>query len=97
MMRRGPYRIAAVMAEAAAAHGIDPETAVQMAAGTMAGAAEMLTQSGKPPAELIRDVSSAKGTTGAALEAFDRAELDAAVRAGVEAAWNRSRELSQGK
>ena len=91
------YRIAAVMAEAAAAHGIDPDTAVQMAAGTMAGAAEMLTKSGKTPAELIRDVSSAKGTTVAALEAFDRAELDAAVRAGVEAAWNRSRELSQGK
>ncbi|MBR5519933.1 MAG: pyrroline-5-carboxylate reductase [Clostridia bacterium] len=91
------YRIAAVMAETAAQYGIDPKTAVQMAAGTMAGAAEMLVQSGKTPAELIRDVSSAKGTTVAALEAFDRASLDEAIRAGVEAAWVRSRELSQGK
>ena len=91
------YRIAAVMAETAAAHGIDPETAVQMAAGTMIGAAEMLLQSGKSAAELIRDVSSAKGTTVAALEAFDREGLDAAIRAGVEAAWLRAGELSRGE
>ncbi len=91
------YRFAQVLAAAAAAQGLPYETAVKMAAKTMAGAAEMLLSTGKSPEELLRDVSSAKGTTVAALEAFDAAGLDAALKSGVDAAYRRSVELAAGK
>lgn len=91
------YRFAQVLAAAAAERGLPYETAVRMAAKTMAGAAEMLLSTGKSSDELLRDVSSAKGTTVAALEAFDDAGLDAALKSGVEAAYRRSIELAAGK
>lgn len=87
------YRVAADMAAWGEAHGL--EQAVKMAALTMKGAAEMMLSSGKAPAELIRDVSSPGGTTLAALSAFDRAGLDPAVEAGLDAAFARSAELGK--
>lgn len=91
------YRIASVMAEEAAQLGLPAETAVRMAAETMAGAAEMMLVSGKSPEALLQDVSSAKGTTVAALEAFDAANLDAALKSGILAANHRAEELATGK
>ena len=91
------YRFAQVLAAAASEYGLPYGTAVRMAAKTMAGAAEMLLSTGKSPEELLRDVSSAKGTTVAALEAFDAAGLDAALKSGVDAAYRRSVELATGK
>ena len=53
-----------------------------------------LIAAGKTPEELLRDVSSAKGTTVAALEAFDAFGLDEALKKGVDAANRRSEELA---
>lgn len=89
------YRIAEVLAKSAASLGLDYETAVRMAASTMAGAAEMLEKSGSTPAELIKAVSSPGGTTLAALAAFDAAGLDGALDEGLRAAEKRSRELGK--
>ncbi|MBR6772000.1 MAG: pyrroline-5-carboxylate reductase [Clostridia bacterium] len=90
------YRIADVLARCASAHGLDYGTALRLSVATMAGAAEMMSASGKSPSELISDVSSPGGTTIAALAAFDSAELNAALEAGVDAALKRSEELSRG-
>ena len=90
------YRIADVLARRASAHGLDYGTALRLSVATMAGAAEMMVASGKTPSELISDVSSPGGTTLAALAAFDSAELDSALEAGVDAALKRSEELSRG-
>lgn len=90
------YRIADVLARRASAHGLDYETALRLSVATMAGAAEMMATSGKTPSELISDVSSPGGTTLAALAAFDTAELNGALEAGVDAALKRSEELSRG-
>ncbi len=90
------YRIALRLAEAAAETGLPRDTAIRMAAATMAGAAEMLLKSGHTPEQLIKDVSSPNGTTVAALEAFDRTGLDASLAAGVRAAYLRSKELASG-
>ncbi|RYY45658.1 MAG: pyrroline-5-carboxylate reductase, partial [Actinomycetales bacterium] len=46
------------------------------------------------PAELRRRVTSPHGTTHAAISTFDDHGVDAALRAGVEAAARRSAELS---
>lgn len=91
------YRIASVLAAEASSLGLPAETAVRMAAETMAGAAEMMLVSGKSPETLLQDVSSAKGTTVAALEAFDEANLDDALKNGVRAANRRAEELAAGK
>ncbi len=88
------YRVAKVLADEAAVLGIPRDMAVRMAAKTMAGAAEMMLTAGKTPEELLRDVSSAKGTTVAALEAFDAFGLDEALKKGVDAASRRCEELA---
>ena len=91
------YRIADAFAKRAADHGLDYETALKLSVATMAGAAEMMAVSGKTPETLIRDVSSPGGTTLAALGAFDSAGLEDVLACGVDAALNRSIELSRGE
>lgn len=83
-----------LLADAGVAHGLKRDVAVRLATSTMAGAAELITRSGKPPRELIRQVTSPGGTTLAALGAMDHAGIDGVFRAGVDAAVARARELS---
>lgn len=77
--------------------GLDEETALALAAHTVAGAAELLLRTGKGPAELRENVTSPQGTTFAALEYFRVHEFEAIVRGAVRAAHDRSVELGQAK
>jgi pyrroline-5-carboxylate reductase len=77
--------------------GLDPELASELAYETIAGAAEMLIQTGQTPEALRKAVTSPGGTTLAGLQRLDEGKLTATVAAGVVAATRRSRELGRGK
>jgi pyrroline-5-carboxylate reductase len=55
----------------------------------------MLLTSGKTPAQLIKDVSSAGGTTLAALHEMDELNLDGIFTAALEACGKRANELDK--
>jgi len=96
------------LVDAAVASGLSRSVATELAAQTMAGAAEMLLErmearrqpSASGPArpdttaaELRAVVTSAGGTTAAGLRELERGGLRAAVAAAVEAAKTRSEQL----
>ncbi|HHX72847.1 MAG TPA: pyrroline-5-carboxylate reductase [Clostridiales bacterium] len=88
------YEVVRILADQAVSAGMDAETALAMATGTMAGATAMLQKTGQPPAQLIDQVVSPGGTTIAALDAFAAAGLAHVLSAGFDAAMRRSAELS---
>lgn len=88
------FRIADLMVQAGREVGLTEEQARNLTAQTLLGSAELLVQSGEHPADLCRKVCSPGGTTLAGLEAMMANGLEAAIRAGVAAARDRSRELS---
>jgi pyrroline-5-carboxylate reductase len=55
----------------------------------------MMLETGEPPADLRRKVTSPGGTTQAALESMARAGVPKAIRDAVVASAERSRELGQ--
>jgi len=77
--------------------GLDADLAADLAYETIAGAAEMLIQTGQQPADLRGAVSSPGGTTLAGLESLEGGKFSATVAGGVVAATRRSRELGRGK
>lgn len=80
---------------AAVERGLDEPTARRLAAQTLRGAGELLSQSDESPATLRARVTSKGGTTEAALKTFEARGWPETVRAAVWAAANRSRELGQ--
>ncbi len=79
---------------AAVAQGLRPAVAHQLAVETAYGAARLARESPDDPATLRAQVTSAGGTTAAALAVFEAADLRAIVAAAVAAATRRSRELA---
>lgn len=75
--------------------GLTEAQAHQLALGTLAGATRLAEQATEPPAVLRERVTSKGGTTAAALQVFEQADLRATVLAAMQAAANRSRELAQ--
>ena len=75
--------------------GLTPALASDLAAHTVAGAAEMVLASGETPAVLRDRVTSPGGTTLAGLKALDEGGFRAAVTAAVVAATHRSAELGK--
>lgn len=73
--------------------GFDPETARRIAEHTAFGAAELLRADGASAIELRRRVTSAKGTTQAATDTFDRLGVMDAIVRGIVAARDRGIEL----
>ncbi|MEW6720458.1 MAG: pyrroline-5-carboxylate reductase [Thermodesulfobacteriota bacterium] len=82
------------MADGAVRAGMGREEAYRLAAATLEGAARMVRETGKHPAELKDMVMSPGGTTAAGIEALERGAFRAAVMDAVLSAWRRSRELS---
>lgn len=80
--------------DAAAARGVDRESARRLAAQTCLGAGRMMMENGEPPAELRRRVTSPNGTTQAALDSFAADDLRAIVDRAVDAARRRGAELA---
>jgi pyrroline-5-carboxylate reductase len=90
------FRLAELMAAAAAAEGLDPAIAAQLAARTLAGAGQMVAASASPDLAAMRAaVTSKGGTTAAALEKLDAQDFPAIVAAAMRAAATRSRELAR--
>lgn len=89
------FQMADVMVRWAQSQGMDGETALQLAAASMKGSAEMLLRSGKSAGELKRQVCSPGGTTLAALTAFDERDFDGLLCDAMTRCANRSRELGK--
>lgn len=89
------YSMIEAMSEGGTKAGLPDDVALQLAARTVAGAAQMVLTTGVSPAELRNAVTSPGGTTLAGLNALEQGGMRAAVLAAVEAATNRSRELGQ--
>jgi pyrroline-5-carboxylate reductase len=86
------YFVEAIVAGASAC-GMPEADALKLAEHTCLGAARMMLETGEPPAELRRKVTSKGGTTQAALEHMAAQHVGDAIRDAVQAAFQRGREL----
>lgn len=87
------FALAEALADAGRAAGLDRATAEGLAVQTAAGAGVMLGAGDAPAAELRRRVTSPGGTTAAALDTLSHHDFANIVRAAVDAAIERGREL----
>lgn len=89
------FLLAECLAEAGVAAGLPAPLAMRLARETVAGSGELLHRSPLDPATLRENVTSPGGTTAAALEVLmGREGLASLMRAAVDAATRRSRELA---
>jgi pyrroline-5-carboxylate reductase len=89
------YSMVEALADGGVAEGLPPELAGELAARTVAGAAEMVLQTGETPAVLRDQVTSPGGTTVAGLAVLRERGFAEAVVEAVRAASRRSAELGQ--
>lgn len=75
--------------------GLDEKVATALTLQTALGAAQMAITSSNSPTELRKNVTSPNGTTQAALEVFDRAQISQNIQAALATAQKRSQELAQ--
>lgn len=74
--------------------GLTEETARRLIVATVAGSARLLSETGLPPEELRRRVTSRGGTTEAAMKILDKGKVRQTIIAAVKAARKRAKELS---
>lgn len=79
--------------EGAVALGLKKEDAEKLVLQTMLGAAHLMSESDKTPAELRRNVTSKGGTTERAIEVFEHSGIAEIVAKAVKAACQRAKEL----
>jgi pyrroline-5-carboxylate reductase len=77
--------------------GLARDVALQLAARTLMGAAQLLLQTGEHPGQLKDRVASPGGTTIAGLRELETGGVRAALINAVEAAAKRAAELGQGR
>ena len=75
--------------------GLDDMVATALTLQTALGAAQMAITSSSAPSDLRKNVTSPNGTTQAALEVFDRAQISQNIQTALAAAQKRSQELAQ--
>ncbi|CAB4938763.1 MAG: pyrroline-5-carboxylate reductase [Actinobacteria bacterium] len=90
------FYLAEAMIDGACALGMPPDTARTAVVHTLLGAARLLEASGEEPAALRAKVTSPGGTTAAAIAVLDAEGVQPSFRAAIEAARDRSLELSKG-
>lgn len=88
------YMMIEALSDGGVRMGLPRAAATALAAHTLRGAAEMVLQTGRHPAELKDEVTSPGGTTVAGLQALEKGGFRAALIAAVETATKRSIELS---
>jgi pyrroline-5-carboxylate reductase len=89
------YRVIESLAVGGSEMGLPAELALQLAAQTAKGAAEMVLTTGRTPAELREQVTSPGGTTLAGLNRLAELQGAEAFREAVVAATKRSAELGR--
>lgn len=87
-------RLIELLEAAAIDAGLSPDTANRLAIGTALGTARLANESAQSCAELRASVTSAGGTTAAALAVLEGRDLRGIVNAAVRAAANRAAELA---
>jgi len=90
------FYVVEAMIEAGVLLGLPRGMSTELVVQTLYGAATMLKETGEHPTVLREQVSSPAGTTIAALRQLDDHKVRAAFLTAMEAARNRSRELSAG-
>jgi pyrroline-5-carboxylate reductase len=90
------FYVVEAMIEAGVLLGLPRSTSTELVVQTLYGAATMLRETGEHPTVLREQVSSPAGTTMAALRQLDDHKVRAAFLTAMEAARDRSRELSSG-
>eukprot|EP01083_Nonionella_stella_P244250 850313_1 len=85
------------MADGGVKAGLSRDVALQLAAQTVLGAANMVLKTGKHPGQLKDAVASPAGTTIAGIKKLEKNKFRYAVMSAVEAAANRATELGQTK
>jgi len=88
------YLMIEALADGGVSEGLTRDTARLLAAQTVMGAAQMVLASDQHPAQLKDNVTTPGGTTIAALHVLERAGIRTALIDAVQAAADRSRELS---
>jgi len=83
------------MIESAIKRGLSPNIASLLVTQTALGAARMMIETGKTPAELRIQVTSPGGTTQAALETMVNRGFERVVETAIQSAVNRAAELSR--
>lgn len=89
------FYLAEAMVRAAVDVGFDETTAIQIVRETIAGSAALLAQSFDDPAALRAAVTSKGGTTAAATQVLDQANVIETFRRAIAAARDRGAELSK--
>ena len=87
------YTVIEALAEGGTNCGLPPEISLGLATQTVRGAAQLALESGLSPEELRRMVITPGGTTAAGLAAMEKQGTARGLRAAVEAATARGREL----
>lgn len=83
------------LSDAGVKEGIPRQTALELAAQTVFGAAKMVLETGEHPGKLRDMVTSPGGTTIEGLHALEKGKLRATLMNAVEAATARSKELGK--
>ncbi len=91
------YLVIEALADGAVLMGLPRDIALELAAQTVSGSAEMVLQTKQHPAALRDMVTSPGGTTIAGLEALEKNGARAAFISAVRAATERARELGRAK
>lgn len=89
------YYVAEALLAAGTAVGLPEETSRELLLQTLYGAARMLRETGKGPAELRRQVTSPNGTTMAGIAILDEREVHQAFLRAVERATERAKEMGE--
>jgi pyrroline-5-carboxylate reductase len=87
------YYFVEALVEGGKACGLAEEDALKLAEQTCLGAARMMLETGEPPTELRRKVTSKGGVTQAALEHMESNRVKNSIHDAVKAAVHRCREL----
>lgn len=87
------YLFIEALADGAVTCGIPRETALELAAGTVLGAAKNAIESGKHPAELKDAVCSPGGSTIEGVAALERNAFRGAVLEAIEKSFEKTKEL----